>query len=133
MLFALLLALAQDTPVRITVVDRDTSAPIFARVVLKDRSGAVIGSTGYKTLNGHFVAPEGWSVPLPKGAYALHADAGFEYFPADEEWSFDGAAEKRISLKRWVDLRKEGARRRRPPRGTGSTATGCTFGGTTRS
>jgi hypothetical protein len=108
MLFALLLALAQDTPVRITVVDRDTSAPIFARVVLKDRSGAVIGSTGYKTLNGHFVAPEGWSVPLPKGAYALHADAGFEYFPADEEWSFDGAAEKRISLKRWVDLRKEG-------------------------
>jgi hypothetical protein len=102
----LVIALAQE--ITITVVDKDAGKPIFARVVLKNAAGAIIDSTGYKTLNGHFVPPDGWKVALAKGKYSIHADAGFEYFALDEEWSCDGAAEKKIELKRWVDLRKEG-------------------------
>lgn len=104
---ALILLLAlQDPTVTITVVD--SGKPIFARVVLRNASGEILGGTGYRTLSGRFVPPEGWKVALPKGKYSLHADAGFEFFALDEEWAFDGAAEKRIELKRWVDLRKEG-------------------------
>lgn len=108
MLLALLLALAQDLPVTISVVDKDSGKPIFARVVLKDAAGEIVGSTGYKTLNGHFVAPDGWPVALAKGPYKVHVDAGFEYGAADETWTPDGAAAKKFELRRWVDLRKEG-------------------------
>jgi hypothetical protein len=106
-LAALLLTL-QDPTVTITVSDADGGKPIFARVVLKNGAGEVVDSTGYKTLNGHFVAPDGWKVSLPKGKYSIHADAGFEFFALDEEWTFDGAAEKKIELKRWIPLRKMG-------------------------
>lgn len=108
MLLALLLAFLQDAPVTISVVDQDSGKPMFARVVLKNAAGAVLESTGYKTLNGHFVPSDGWKLTLPKGKYSVHTDAGFEVFPADEEWTFDGAPEKKIALKRWVDLRKDG-------------------------
>lgn len=108
MLLALLLALAQDAPVTITVVDESSSKPIFARVVLRNAAGAVVDSTGYRTLNGHFVPPDGWKVALPKGRCSARVDAGFEFFAADEEWTHEGAAEKKFALKRWVDLRKDG-------------------------
>jgi hypothetical protein len=104
-LFALAL---QDAPVKITVVDREGGKPIFARVVLKNDAGRVIGSTGYQTLNGRFVPPDGWTVTLPRGRYSIRADAGFEFFAHDESWDFEGAAEKRIELRRWVHFRKEG-------------------------
>lgn len=108
MLLALLLSLVQDAPVTITVVERDSGKPIFARVVLKNSAGKIIDSTGYKTLNGHFVPPDGWKLSLPKGKYSIHADAGYEHFAADEDWTFDGAPTKSIELKRWVYFRTQG-------------------------
>jgi len=108
MLGVLLLALLQDSPTVLRVVDQDSGKPIFARVVLKNSAGDLVGSTGYKTFDGHVVAPEGWSVSLPPGAYAVHVDAGFEYGSAEETWTADGATAKTFTLKRWVDLRKEG-------------------------
>jgi hypothetical protein len=108
-LLAGLLGLApQDAPVTITVVDADSGKPIFARVVLRDAAGQVLHSTGYKTLNGRFVPPDGWAVSLPKGRYSVRADAGFEFFARSEEWAFDGAPEKKIELRRWVHFRKGG-------------------------
>ncbi len=98
----------QDSPTVLSVHDKDSGKPIFARVVLRNAVGEIVGSTGYKTLNGHFVAPDGWSVVIPRGAYAVHVDAGFEYFATDESWTADGATTKTFELKRWVDLRKEG-------------------------
>jgi hypothetical protein len=108
LLLAVLLIPLQDPTVTITVLDSDGGRPLFARAVVKNGAGEVIGSTGYRTLNGHFVPPDGWKVALPKGKYSVHVDAGFEFFALDEEWAFDGAAEKKIELKRWVNLRKEG-------------------------
>ncbi len=99
--------LLQDPAVTIRLIDGATKRPIFGRIVLKNAAGEVLGSTGYRTLNGRFVPPEGWTLPLPKGTYSLHADAGFEFFAHDETWIHDGAA-KDVSLQRWVDLRKEG-------------------------
>ena len=97
MLLALLLALVQDAPTVLSVHDRDSGIPIFARVVLRNAAGEVVGSTGYKTLSGHFVAPDGWSIVIPKGAYTVHVDAGFEYGAADETWTADGAAKWAIA------------------------------------
>src|SRR6185295_1790357 len=107
LLLALLIP-AQDAAVAITVLDKDSGKPIFARVVLKGPDGSVVGSTGYKTLNGHFVPPDGWAVTLPKGKYSIAVDAGFEYFSASEAWEVGGAGEKKIELQRWVNFRKEG-------------------------
>jgi hypothetical protein len=99
---------AQEATVKFRVVDGSAGEPIFARVVLKNAAGEIVGSSGYKTLDGHFVPPDGWKVALSRGKYSIHADAGFEFFALDEEWDFDGAAEKRIELKRWVSFRKDG-------------------------
>jgi hypothetical protein len=98
----------QDPSVTIRILDGSTRRPVFGRVVLKGSAGQTVGSTGYRTLDGHFVPPEGWTVSLPKGVYALHADAGFEFFAHDESWTVDGAGTKDVALKRWVDLRKDG-------------------------
>ncbi len=102
----LFMAAFQDAPVTITVLDGER--PIFARVVIRNAAGETVGSTGYATLAGRFVPPEGWKVPLPKGKYALHADAGNEFFAHDEEWTFGGEADKRVALRRWLNLRREG-------------------------
>lgn len=110
-LAALLWSLAgapDDVAVTIRVVDKESGKPMFARVVLKNADGGVIGSTGYKTLNGRFVAPEGWKLPLPAGKYSFSADAGFEYGAASGDWTIDAAGEKKIELARWVDFRKDG-------------------------
>jgi hypothetical protein len=107
-LLLVLLLPADDATVTIIVADAEAGKPIFARVVLKNADGGVVGSTGYKTLNGHYVPPEGWKLTLPKGKYSVHADAGFEFFAADEAWEVDGAPEKKIALRRWVNFRKDG-------------------------
>ncbi|HXG59818.1 MAG TPA: CehA/McbA family metallohydrolase [Planctomycetota bacterium] len=107
-LAALLALAAQETPVTIRVVDADSGEPVFARVVVRDERGRLVGSCGYRTLEGRFVPPEGWSVPLPPGRYTLHADAGYEFFAHREEWTPAGAGEKRIALRRWVNLRRRG-------------------------
>jgi hypothetical protein len=106
MLSALLVALAGQ--VTITVVDAESKEPIFARVVLREPDGKLVGSTGYKTLNGRVVSPEGWTVALAPGKHRLEADAGYEFFRHEEDWTVAGAGEKRIELKRWVNLRKLG-------------------------
>jgi hypothetical protein len=105
---SLLFAILLSQEVTVKVVEKESGKPVFARVVLRDPAGSVVGSTGYRTLNGHFVPPEGWKVPLAKGTYKLRADAGFEFFAHEEDWTHDGAAEKRIELRRWVDFRKDG-------------------------
>lgn len=106
LLAALLFPQAEDVEVRLRVADGGT--PIFARVTLRDAAGKLVGSNRYSTLSGRFVPPEGWTVRLPKGRYRLAADAGFEFFRHEEDWAVDGAGEKKIELKRWVNLRKEG-------------------------
>jgi hypothetical protein len=108
MMLSLLLLLAQDPTVTIRVVDGDSKEPIFARVVLRDPAGKVAGTTGYRTLNGHVVFPEGWAASLAPGKYRLEADAGFEFFRHEEDWTVSGGGEKKIELKRWVNLRKQG-------------------------
>jgi hypothetical protein len=103
-ILALLLA-GDEVAVRITVLDGER--PIFARVELRDAAGKLVDSTGYRTLSGHVAPPEGWSVSIAPGVYKIKADAGFEFFAHEEEWTA-AAGEKRIALRRWVDLKKEG-------------------------
>src|SRR5258706_15381261 len=96
-LAALLLSFStapQDFGLTIDVVDKDSGKPMFARVVIKNAEGGVIGSTGYKTLNGHFVPPDGWKLTLPKGKYPFSADAGFEFGTASGEWIVGGPGDK---------------------------------------
>lgn len=109
LLLAALAALAaQEAPVTIRVVDGDSGEPIFARVALRDERGRLVDSCGYRTLEGRFVPPEGWAVSLPPGRYALQADAGFEFFAHREDWTHTGPGEKKIVLRRWVNLRRRG-------------------------
>ncbi len=90
------------------VMEADSRRPIFSRVVLKDVNGKIIGSSGYRSLSGRFVHPEGWDVSLAPGNYRLEVDAGYEFFPHTEEWAVSRDAEKTIALRRWLDLRKLG-------------------------
>src|SRR5258706_963224 len=98
-LAALLLSFStapQDFGLTIDVVDKDSGKPMFARVVIKNAEGGVIGSTGYKTLNGHFVPPDGWKLTLPKGKYSFSADAGFEFGTTSGESTANASAAKHI-------------------------------------
>lgn len=99
--------LLQDPEATIRVVEAEGGAPVFARVVLTDPGGKVVGGSGYTTLSGRFVPPEGWKVRLAPGRYRLRADAGYEFFAHDEEWTA-APGEKKVALGRWVNLRKEG-------------------------
>ncbi|MBN1421150.1 MAG: carboxypeptidase regulatory-like domain-containing protein [Planctomycetes bacterium] len=97
-----------EVDVRLRVEDADTGAPIFARAVLRDPAGQVIGSNGYRDLNGRFIPPEGWAVRLPAGEYGLRVDAGFAFAPADLSWTVAAPETKVVRLARWLRLRDEG-------------------------
>src|SRR5947209_8628741 len=63
----------------ISVIDRETKLPIYARMHLKNGQGKPVKPPGAVFWNDHFVVPGHILLKLPKGVYTFELECGLEY------------------------------------------------------
>ncbi len=94
----------------ISVVDRDTKLPIYARMHLKNAQGKSVKPPGAIYWQDHFVVPGHILLKLPKGVYHFELECGLEYLIRSGNFKIDEGADDSqiVDMKRFVDMSKEG-------------------------
>ncbi|MCG6928892.1 MAG: CehA/McbA family metallohydrolase [Acidobacteria bacterium] len=105
------ISVAEDGPgVAGQVFDAETGQPLPARVVVRDRQGALV-ATRYEHLPGIFTEEDGrFSVDLTPGTYTLEVHHGIDYVSQRRNFEVTPGAgvEARVALTPWVPLRALG-------------------------
>ncbi len=93
-----------------TAIDKETQAPVAARMHLKDQRGRVVRPKGVPFWKDHFVFDGKIVLDLKPGHYTFEIERGPEYrFRSGYfEMERDGADTKTIEMIRFVDMKKEG-------------------------
>ncbi|HEX2477624.1 MAG TPA: CehA/McbA family metallohydrolase [Lacipirellulaceae bacterium] len=101
-----------DGQLTIEVVDSDSGKPIAARMHLKNSRGRPVALRLPNTaeFGGHFYIDGQLTLPLRIGQYTFELDAGPEYRTQSGHFEIERHADdsKRIEMKRFADLAKEG-------------------------
>jgi hypothetical protein len=94
----------------LSVIDRDTRAPIAVRMHLKNAQGKAIKPPGMPVCGDHFVFYDKIELKLPNGGYAFLIERGKEYLEQTGHFDIANFADdtKTVELKRFVDMAKEG-------------------------
>lgn len=93
------------------IIDLESGLPVAARVhLVRDGTpylppGFVAYSRGQET---HFLAPPEFEVELGDGAWEMRVERGLEYEPVEMAWRGAVPPMREISLRRWVNLNREG-------------------------
>ncbi len=101
---------ADNRPVEITVLDRDTGKPVPCRLHLKDAAGKPQRAPGLPFWFDHFACPGAARLDLAPGRYTYEAERGPEYRLAAGSFTVrEGEGPKvSVTLERLVDLAAEG-------------------------
>jgi hypothetical protein len=101
-----------DGELRVDVVDSATGQPIAARMHLKTSHGRPVklGLLKAAEFGGHFYIDGQLTLPLRQGQYAFELEATPEYLTQSGHFEIQRHADdsKRIEIKRFADLSKEG-------------------------
>ncbi len=101
-----------DGALQIEVVDSETGQPIAARMHLKNSRGRPVrlNLSEAAEFGGHFYIDGRLTLPLRRGQYTFEIESGPEYLNQTGHFEIDRHADdaKRIEMKRFVDLAKEG-------------------------
>jgi hypothetical protein len=95
---------------KLTVVDRDTQAPLAARLHLRHASGRPVRLPGPRAWHDHVVFDGETTLRLPKGEYAFDLEAGSEYTVRSGRFTMAEFAQdtREVDLHRAVNLQREG-------------------------